>query len=59
MLVPNQYIKVKMSGKVIPHYRELGYEVKDIKTELRNILVETQKQELKIRELLLKLDSMI
>lgn len=34
MLIPNQFVKVKMSGKVIPYYRELGYEVKDVKTEL-------------------------
>ena len=34
MLVPNQYVEVKMSGKTITHYRELGYNVKDVKTKL-------------------------
>ena len=34
MLIPNQYVKVKMSGKTIKHYRDLGYDVKDVKSEL-------------------------
>lgn len=34
MLVPNQLVEVKMSGKTISHYRKLGYEVKDIKSIL-------------------------
>ena len=34
MLVPNQLVEVSISGKTISHYRELGYEVQDIKTKI-------------------------
>lgn len=57
----NETIEQEPEIEDVPDQKTIDYSdvISEIKIELKSILVETQKQELKIRELLRKLDSLV
>ena len=34
MLVPNQCFEIRLSGRIIPYYRSLGYDVKNVNDKI-------------------------
>lgn len=34
MLVPNQYFEIRLSGRTIPYYRKLGYDIKNVNDKI-------------------------